>query len=283
MLVRLLYINGGVFLAVKIAEMIDVFLARPLLAAAAIGYLAIPAELPSLATRFWTPVTYMFLHQGFIHLIFNLLWLYWFGRIFLQYLDQRKLVALYIMGGLSGALFFVAIYNIFPAFADLVPHSLALGASASVMAIVVGISAWVPNHELHLLLAGRIRIKYIALFIFLITSIIDFSDNTGGKIAHIGGAAIGLLYVRWLRTGFDAGSWINSIIDTLVNLFRPGKRLRVKHKSTRPPSDDYEYNRMKAEQQAEIDRILEKISKGGYESLTSEEKRKLFTESQKNS
>jgi membrane associated rhomboid family serine protease len=279
-LTRLLYINGALFLVVKVLEMIAVLASQPLLAEVAIRYLAVPASLSDLAAKFWTPITYMFLHQGFIHFIFNLLWLYWFGRIFLQYLDQRKLVAVYLLGGLSGAAFFVAFYNIFPAFSNEVHVTLTLGASASVMAIVVAVAAWVPDHELHLLLLGRIRIKYIALGVFLITTIFDFSENTGGKVAHMGGAIFGLIYSYSLKGGIDAGRFINVIIDTVVTLFKPRSKMRVTYRNAKPPKDDLEYNRMKAEQQAEIDRILEKISRGGYDSLTSEEKKRLFSASQ---
>jgi membrane associated rhomboid family serine protease len=280
-LTRLLYINGAVFLIVKVIEMIGVLASNQLFAEKFLGFLAIPAYLPALAERFWTPLTYMFLHQGFIHLIFNLLWLYWFGRIFLQYLDQRKLVAVYIAGGLSGALFYVLFFNIFPAFSGMLPESIALGASASVMAVVIAIAAWVPEYELHLLFIGRIRLKYVALIAFLVTTIFDFSVNTGGKIAHMGGALFGFVYASGLRGGLDLGKWINSIIDFFVTVFRPGRRLKVKYKSDRPIRNDHEYNAIKAEHQAEINRILDKISKGGYDSLTREEKERLFSESQK--
>ncbi|MBE0673183.1 MAG: rhomboid family intramembrane serine protease, partial [Bacteroidales bacterium] len=243
-LTRLLYINGAVFLIVKIIEMIGVLASSEMLADKFLGFLAVPAMLPALAERFWTPITYMFLHQGFIHLLFNLLWLYWFGKIFLQYLDQRKLVAVYLLGGLSGALTYVSFFNIFPAFSGAVPSSIALGASASVMAVVIAISVWVPEYEIMLFLFGRVRLKYLALIMFLLTSIFDFSVNTGGKIAHIGGALFGLLYAVSLRRGVDLGKGINMVIDFFATLFKPRQRLRVKHKT--PPRDDYQYNKMKA-------------------------------------
>ena len=115
-LTRLMYINGAVFLIIKIIEVIGVLTASPGLAPAVISNLAVPASTTALALKPWTPLTYMFTHQGFIHLLFNLMWLWWFGKIFLAYLDQRKLVALYIMGGLAGALLYIIVFNIFPAF-----------------------------------------------------------------------------------------------------------------------------------------------------------------------
>jgi hypothetical protein len=133
----------------------------------------------------------------------------------------------------------------------------------------------------HLLLFGRIRLKYLALIVVLVTSIFDFSVNTGGKIAHLGGALFGMVYSLSLRGGVDLGKWINSIIDAFVTAFRPGRRLRVKYKAEKPPRNDYDYNAVKAEYQAEINSILDKISKGGYDSLTRTEKERLFSESQK--
>jgi membrane associated rhomboid family serine protease len=286
-LTRLMYINGAVFLIIKIVEVIGVLSSSPGLAPAVISNLAVPASTGALALKPWTPITYMFTHQGFIHLLFNLLWLWWFGKIFLAYLDQRKLVALYVMGGLAGALLYIVVFNVFPAFASAVNVSIALGASASVMALVIGTAVYLPDMELHLLFFGRVKLKYLALVTFLITSVFDFSVNTGGKIAHIGGALMGLAYGQGIRNGRDFGAWLNRILDFFVNLFKPGRRLKVKYKKAgatfdaRKTKTDIEYNTAKAGRQKEIDHILDKISKGGYDSLTREEKAILFSESQK--
>lgn len=276
-LTRLIFINAGIFLIIKILEMISVLASSPELATTVISYLAVPASVGALATKPWTPVTYMFLHQGFIHLLFNMLWLWWFGKIFMSYLDQRKVVSLYLMGGLAGALLYIVIFNLFPAFAGAVNVSVALGASASVMALVIATAVYLPEMELHLLFLGRIKLKYLALITFLITSVFDFSVNTGGKIAHIGGAMMGLAYGYGLKNGKDIGGWLNSIIDFFVTLFRPGRRMKVTYKK---PKTDYDYNKIRAERQKAIDHILDKISKGGYDSLTREEKEILFSESQ---
>ncbi len=206
-----------------------------------------------------------------------MLWLYWFGKIFLEYLDQKKLVAVYLLGGLSGALVYVLSFNIFPAFREIVNESVALGASASVMAIVIAIAAYVPNYTIHLFLIGRIKIIYVALVIFILTSAVDFSVNSGGKLAHIGGALFGYIYIINLKKGRDTGKGINKIIDFFAIMLRPGKRLKVTYKK---PKNDYEFNKVKADRQAKINMILDKISKGGYDSLTKEEKDTLFSESQ---
>ncbi|MCK7541000.1 MAG: rhomboid family intramembrane serine protease [Marinilabiliales bacterium] len=286
-LTRLMYINAAIFILIKIIEVIGVLAASPALAPTVISYLSVPASVGALASKPWTPLTYMFTHQGFIHLLFNLLWLWWFGKIFLSYLDQRKLVSLYIMGGLAGALLYIAVFNIFPAFAGTVHVSIALGASASVMALVIATAVYLPEMEMHLLFFGRVKLKYLALITFLITSVFDFSVNTGGKIAHIGGALMGMAYGYGLKNGKDIGAWINSIIDFFVTLFKPAKKLKVTYKKAaadfdaRQAKTDYDYNKVKAERQKAVDHILDKISKGGYDSLTREEKEILFSESQK--
>jgi len=207
-----------------------------------------------------------------------MLWLYWFGRIFLEYLDERKLVAVYLLGGICGALVYILSFNIFPAFKGVLADSAAIGASASVMAIVVAIAAYVPDYTVQLFLFGRIKIKYMALGIFVLTSIMDFSINSGGKLAHIGGAFFGYFYTINLRQGHDMGKGINRITDFFVRIFKPGRNLKVTHKKV---ATEYEYNKIKVEHQKLVNKILDKISKGGYESLTREEKETLFKESQK--
>jgi membrane associated rhomboid family serine protease len=277
-LTKLLYINVGVFIFIKIIEVFAILLSSPGLMQAFISFLAIPASLPLLITRPWTIITYMFLHEGFIHLIFNLLWLYWFGRIFLEYLDQKKLVAVYMLGGISGAALYVLSFNIFPAFSGTVSDSIALGASAAVMAIVVAIAAYVPDYTVYLFLVGKVKLKYLALIMFILTSILDFSVNSGGKIAHIGGALFGYLFAIRYRQGKDIGKGINRVIDSMVTMFKPRKKLKVTYKKS---ATEYDYNTQKVERQAEINLILDKISKGGYDSLTKNEKDLLFKESQK--
>jgi hypothetical protein len=146
------------------------------------------------------------------------------------------------------------------------------------MAIVIAIAAYVPDYTVQLFLFGRIKIKYMALGIFILTSVMDFSVNSGGKLAHIGGAFFGYLYIINLKQGRDIGKGFNRIIDFFVTLLKPKPKLKVTHKKA---TTDYEYNKIKTEHQARINSILEKISKGGYDSLTKEEKETLFNESQK--
>ena len=277
-LTRLIYINIGVFILITLAAIAGFLIASPVISDKAIDLLAVPSALKKLITRPWTLITYMFLHKDIWHILFNMLWLYWFGTIFLQYLDQRKLVSVYILGGIGGAVVYILSFNIFPAFSGLVSESVAIGASASVMAVVIAIAAYVPDYTISLLLLGRVKIKYMALAILVLTSFMDFSVNSGGKLAHIGGAIFGYLYTMNIRQGRDIGRGINKAIDIIVTAFRPRKKMKVTYKK---PATDYDYNSIKAEHQAKINTILDKISKGGYDSLTKEEKETLFRESQK--
>jgi membrane associated rhomboid family serine protease len=280
-LIRLIYINITFFIIIAIIGVVGVLLKNSQITYETIRYLSVPSSLPVLLVRPWTIITYMFTHQELLHILVNLLWLYWFGKIFLEYLDQKKLVAVYLLGGISGAITYVLSYNIFPAFQGVVGESVPLlGASASVMAIVVAIAVYVPDYTVYLFLLGKVKIKYIALGIFVLTSVMDFSVNSGGKLAHIGGALFGYLYILSYKQGRDMGKGINKIIDFFVTLFKPAKKLKVTYKR---PSDDFEYNKIKVDHQKEINKILDKISKGGYDSLTKTEKEILFRESQKKS
>jgi membrane associated rhomboid family serine protease len=276
-LTRLMYVNIAVFLVITIASVFGFLLNNPLLSDKVLDLMSVPASGRALILRPWTIITYMFVHKDIWHILFNMLWLYWFGTIFLEYLDQKKLVAVYLLGGISGAIVYILSFNIFPVYTGIVAESVAIGASASVMAIVIAVAAYVPDYTVHLLLLGRVKIKYMALAIFILTSVMDFSVNSGGKLAHIGGALFGYLYTLNLRQGRDIGKRLNSAIDFLATMFKPRKKLKVTHKK---PVTEYEYNKIKVEQQARINHILDKISKGGYDSLTKEEKETLFRESQ---
>ncbi len=277
-LTRLIYINVAVFLLITIIAGIGFLTNNQGVSDDVLNFISVPSSLNTLVRRPWTLITYMFVHKEFLHILFNMLWLYWFGRIFLEYLDQRKLVAVYLLGGLCGAIVYIIAFNVFPVFSGIVSRSIAIGASASVMAIVIAISAYVPNYTIQLFLFGRIKLKYMALAIFIFTSAMDFSVNSGGKLAHIGGALFGFLFTLNLKRGRDMGKGINKIIDFFATLLKPRKKLKITHKKS--VASEYEYNAMKADHQKHINSILDKISKGGYDSLTKEEKETLFRESQ---
>lgn len=273
-LVRLIYVNLAVFLVFNVLRAI-LFLGGIDIGFSVSQYIAVPAHLSNLATRPWTIVTYMFFHEGFIHVLFNMLWLYWMGKIFLSFMTQRQLLAIYIMGGISGALLYILFYNIFPAFSESLPISYALGASASVYAVVFAAVFYAPHLTLNLLFIGPVKLMYIGAFLVLLDIISIAGTNAGGHIAHLGGALFGYLFIAAQKQKLDLIAPVNWIIDAFTSSpsVKKRKKMKVEYKK---PTDDYEYNRVKAEQQKEIDRILDKISKGGYDSLTSEEKKTLF-------
>ena len=282
---KLIYLNLGLFLAVQIVRIVLFLSNAYVLFPEFLNYLAVPANLEVFARRPWTVVTYMFLHVDFIHILFNLLWLYWFGTIFIQELGLKKLLSTYLLGGLAGGILYVIFYNLFPVFDEVRDVSIALGASASVMAVVVATATYQPERKMQLILIGQVKIIYIALIMFILTSMVDFSVNTGGKIAHIGGALSGFLFAYYFKRGKDLTKGFDRIMDSIATWFKPGKeKLKVTYKRSagqKPPADDIQYKQKKAEEQKEIDQILDKISKAGYDSLTSREKELLFKMSNK--
>jgi membrane associated rhomboid family serine protease len=226
-------------------------------------YLALPSYLLKLLTRFWTPLTYMFMHEGFFHILFNMLWLYWMGQIFEEYMGTKRTVGLYLMGGLAGALFFLAAYNLIPAFADVRDASTIVGASASVMAIVVATATLLPDYTISLMFIGPAKLKWLAIAYVIIDFIGIAGANAGGEIAHLGGALLGFIYIKQLQRGND---WNKPV----GNLFTPPSQVKVVYKSnsgytTRTAAPSYP-------DQDEIDRILDKISHTGLKSLSKQER-----------
>ncbi len=244
-----------------------------------IRWFAVPANLETLASKPFTLFTYMFLHFDFLHILFNMLWLFWFGQIFLQYLNKRQLLFTYFTGGIAGAILYILSYNIFPVFQGSISDSVALGASASVLAIVVAISFYVPNYTIYLLLLGPVKIKYIAMLSLVVDFFMIKSDNAGGHIAHLGGAMWGFLFIYIFKFGgYDPSIIFRNIsIKRIARMFESRKKRRFKkiYTSGRPLTDE-EYNYQRADKQRMIDEILDKIKRSGYESLTRAEKDFLF-------
>lgn len=279
-LIRLIVINVVTFLvliAINITKLFGIDITETL-----IGYVAVPARLDTLAVRFWTPFTYMFIHdyKDFFHILFNMLMLYWFGRIFLSYFSPKNLGSLYLLGGLAGAFIYISAFNTIPLLIAM-NHIPMVGASASVTAIIFAAAFYRPNQEITLLIFGRIKIIYIALFLFVLDFIgIGNLSNPGGHIAHIGGAITGYIYAKQYLQGHDITKWINKLMDSVVDLFksRPSKKMKVRHKRA---ETDHEYNQRRHNDSEEIDRILDKIKASGYTSLSAEEKKRLFDASNK--
>jgi len=275
-LTKLIYINLAVFLAVKLTGVfIDLFQLNP--GFYPVSWLSVTANFSELIFRPWGLFTYMFVHEGFIHILFNLLWLYWFGQIFLNYFSNKKLVSLYILGGLAGAILYIIAFNIFPIYNPSIPM---IGASAAVIAIVVAISFYIPDHLIYLMFIGPVKLKYIALASILIDLLSITSSNAGGHIAHLGGALFGYIYITQIKRGRNITKGFDRFMDKIFSLFKPRPKIKVSYKNNSNYSDmDMQYNQSKAEKQKEIDRILDKIAQSGYDSLTKSEKEMLFKNS----
>jgi membrane associated rhomboid family serine protease len=278
-LVRLIFVNVAVFAVVSLlAIVLKLFNSESDFIDSA---LALPSSLSALLYHPWTALTYMFLHEDILHILFNMIALYWFGKLFLICFSEKQLVALYLIGGFAGALLMVAAYNIFPYFSDKVALATLRGASASIMAITVAVAVQAPNMSLRFLLFGNIKLKYIAIVMVAISFFGVTGGNAGGEFSHLGGALAGLVFVLSLRGGRDITKGLNCLLDRFFSLFGRPKLKATKPRWQQAKMSDAEFNANKARQAEEIDRILDKIKASGYESLTSEEKRRLFEQGNK--
>jgi membrane associated rhomboid family serine protease len=274
-LMKFIFINIAVFLAIHAVGVVATLFRLESLDP--LPFLAVPSQLNMILIRFWTLLTYMFVHVGFMHILFNMLWLYWFGKIFLTYFNDRTLGSLYVIGGLAGALLYILAFNTIPYYIYESGHGVMIGASASVMAIVMAAAFYRPDVTLNLFLFGRIKIIYIAIAVF----VIDFfslsnGNNPGGHVAHIGGAIAGYLFATQYKKGKDFTLPISRFLDKIANLFKKRKYKGAHKVVYKKPETDYDYNYRKAQQSKKIDAILDKLKQSGYDSLSGEEKRQLF-------
>jgi membrane associated rhomboid family serine protease len=264
---RIITINVMVFLVVAVVNVIAYLLKSSFASSSFTGYLTLPASFSAFIYKPWSIITYMFLHDGFLHILFNMLWLYWMGNILYEYLGNKRVYQAYFIGGIFGGIIFMLSYNIFPAFEHIKYDAYALGASAGVLSVVVATATLLPNYEIRLMLLGSIKLKWIAVISVMLDVISIPNGNPGGHIAHLGGALFGFLFIKQLQN--------NTILDKvwgkMSTLFNPSKKLKVHHKNATDTSSSSD----KPSQQ-EIDAILDKISRSGYDSLSKREKEQLF-------
>jgi len=284
LLTRLIYVNVAVFLLVKVVGVVGfLFQARWDVAQP----FTLPAELSIFIRRPWSIISYMFLHVNFMHLFFNLLWLYFGGQIFVNFLSQRKLLSTYLLGGIFGGVLYMLAYNVFPVFASYLSVSVALGASAGVLAVLVAIATFVPNYTVRLFLLGNVQLKYIAIISVVLDVLSIPNGNAGGYIAHLGGAAYGFLYASGLKKGQNSSAWFERVLDEVFGFFtRLFSGTAAKRSPLRPVFNARKEGTRSAHRssssnstpdpQKRVDEILDKIKVSGYASLTAEEKRFLF-------
>lgn len=283
MLVRLIIINVAVFV------LLHVLVLGALLfnvnGESLLRWVEVPSDLWLLLKRPWTLVTYMFAHYGLLHILFNMLWLYWLGRIFMEYFSPKQLTGLYLLGGWGGAALYLLAYNLLPYFST--STGFMIGASASVMAIVVATAVYAPDYKIGLLFLGEVSLKWVAIVTVGIDLLGLEPGNMGASIAHIGGAIVGAAYGLRIKQGHDITRPVNAVIDALLGLFN-GRSLRLPEFKKRRPSKARGVSQSPRPNtppdtvsEEELDTILGKIKAAGYDALTDEEKDKLFKASRR--
>lgn len=273
---RIIFINIGVFVVIRLLSVIfDIFGSSGLGWGAPINWISMPSSVSDLVTHAWTPISYMFTHYAFLHLLMNMLWLYWFSKLFLQFYNDRQLIALYLSGGLAGASMYLLAYNLMPFFNDVSDRSILLGASGSVLAIVVAVASTAPNQDINLMFIGPVKLKYLAMIAVFVDLISITSSNAGGHLAHLGGALWGWMFVVLLKRRINGLAWIERLIEFVEGLWKPNPRKHMKVKWNRPASEQEFRNERKAKSDS-LDHILDKIKQSGYESLSKDEKQQLF-------
>ena len=270
---KLIYINAGIFLVVQLLNTFSFLTQNSEINA--IKILGLPSHFDQLILTPWSLFTYMYTHEDFMHILLNLLWLHFSGRIFMQYFNSQKLIDLYVLGGLIGGISYLLAYKFLAIFQNQ-PNFL-IGASASVLAILFASSAFAPNYKVNLPFIGQVPLKYIALASILIDVMSIPKGNAGGHIAHLGGAITGIVFVLQWKKENDITKYINKTRLSLVGLLSKNK-LKTVHK--RAMNDD-DFRTKKIEKSKKIDAILEKISRSGYDSLSNAEKDFLFNQSKK--
>lgn len=261
-LYKLIYLNVGIFLLYNIFSVISSLFILDV--GPSLEKLILPSNTSTLIKQPWSIISYMFFHKTFIHLLFNMIWLHFAGKLFLDYFNEKQFFSTYILGGLCGGILFILSFNYLPAFEIANQNAKAMGASASVLAIMFAISTHIPNYRIQIPFIGMIKIKYLAIALIILDVISIPKGNAGGHIAHIGGALFGYIYAKQLNKGID----ISKNLYQLINIFSLKNIFKKQNKTKK--------------NQTKIDTILEKISKSGYSSLNKQEKEILFNASKEN-
>lgn len=257
-LAQIIIINAAVFLIVNIIHNFSSF--------NILTFLELPSYPAQLLTRFWTLLTYMFTHLSLSHLFFNMIWLFSMGQIFNLLLSPKRLLPVYLLGGITGGIFFILAWILFPFGQN---GGYLIGASAAVSAISIIAAIMAPEMPVQLFFIGEVRLKWVVLGAFILSTLIDFSINTGGKISHIGGAFFGLIYGWQMKKG-------NDILSSWKSIFKRKSPIKVvySNKNSKAPN--------RASDEDTLNQLLDKINKSGYESLSATEKDTLHRLSRKN-
>ena len=267
---KLIVINVVIFLFTRLIAVLFSFDMDIIL-----HWLELPKEIGVFIFQPWSLVTYAFLHGSFGHIFWNMLMLYFTGRIFMNLYGERKFVNVYFLGAIFGGLIFILSYNIFPALIGL--NNSLIGASAAVMAVLIFVCTYTPNQEVRIIFFN-VKLWHVGVFSVLIDIFfIGGGSNIGGRLSHLGGAFVGYFYARKLMEGTDIGAGFSNMLDRIGNLFTTNKKAPMKTVYRKPTSNlKKSAGSDKEKHQRQIDIILDKISKSGYESLSKAEKDFLF-------
>lgn len=256
---------------------------RALFNTSVLNWFTLPADLSKIASRPWTILSHMFVHDDVWSVFANMLWLWMFGFIMTDLTGNRKIFPVYFYGGLAGGIAFVLASNLLPSLNPQLPSQFTLGASAGVMAIAVAVTSISPTYKIFPMLRGGIPIWIITLLYIVIDLISIPANDTATYISHLTGATIGYLFMYFYKLGYDWGAWINNFFDWFTNLFNPDKPKKgsnlkdeLFYKATTVP-----FKKTPNVTEQRVDEILDKISQKGYNSLTEEEKELLKRASQR--
>lgn len=287
LLTKVLFVNIGLYVIIL---MVNIFATlfigsenNEIVSQYIFPFLSLNTNLIELLIHPWTLITHQFVHAlDPWHLIGNMFLLYFLGRLFLNYFSPKQLFGLYLLGGLVGALSLIITVNLSPYFSNNVS---AIGASASVMAIAIAVCSYSPKTTVFLFGIFKVPLQYVGLFLIISDILFFYDGNTGGHIAHIGGAITGFWFAKNIKQGKDITSKVNQVIDgvnkIIPALTRKKQKLTVEHSNVKNMSDE-DYNYLQHISQEQVDEILDKIGKSGYESLSKKEKDILFKFSKKN-
>jgi membrane associated rhomboid family serine protease len=284
---KLIAVNLFVFVFILILQILSTF-TQTAIADTILPYFTLPSSLGRLILKPWTLFTYMFVHEGFMHILFNLLYLYFAGQLFQLYLGRDKLWSTFILGGFAGGLLYIISYNIFPFFEEAIAVATNRGASAGVMAILIAAAVMAPNYPVRLFFVLNIKLWQVALILVLVDLAYMPMENPGGHIAHIGGALYGYVMARqWRDKHLYLGEFLDRWMEAISDAIQPKAKMKVAYKRSNSSRSSSSFSNEKSgksrstHDQDKLNAILDKISKGGYESLNKEEKDFLFRMSDK--
>lgn len=293
-LMKLIVINIMVFFILAFFHVILWLAGNNTLIDSILNWVALSPDMLTFITRPWTILSYGFTHdlQDILHILFNMLILYFMGRLLQDYVGSHRLIGIYVLGVVFGGLFFFAFYNLIPLLIAHKASARLVGASGGVYAIIVAAATLAPERMVMLFGIFPVRLKYIAWASIFLSFLQLAGPNTGGNAAHLGGALLGYLFIVQLRKGNDWGRPINRFLDWWQSLFQPKPKMKLTYigEKKQTVKTTSQSKQSKPEQviasgvvpsQEELDMILDKIYEKGYDSLTKEEKQKLFNASRK--